>query len=252
MGGMEAGTMKTLKNKRHMHLIRRDCAIKMRLVPYGSGWTDVYIDFGDGEEYFVISNVMGAGFEALMRALYYLHPFHNNDEEAGDIIDYKDGVCDYINGKFIVTKVVDDIHEAGIEVPYTYRRIPWKAHFTWDEEGCEYHWSLEKEANEDESFMIKLRIESNRDGLKAFDFQFPYEDLCYAVADASTKALKRHGFFGYHSSTYTEDINLRYLLFLKAVALRNMEACQVTRYPEKGKGDTSSFTKEMELLLFDM
>ena len=236
----------------HMKLKRRDCGIKIRLVPYGAGWTDVYIDFGGGEEYFVISNVMGAGFEALMRALYYLHPFHSGSEDADDIIDYKDGICDYINGEYVVTRIVDDVHQEELDVPFTYRRIPWKAHFTWDEEGCESLWSLEREATEDDSFMVKLHIEYNREGLKAFDYQISYEDLCYAVADASTRALKKHGFFGYHSSTYTEDVNLRYLLFLKSVGLRNMEACRITRYREKGKGDTSIFSKEIELLLFDM
>ena len=100
--------------------------------------------------------------------------------------------------------------------------------------------------------MVILHVEFNREGLKTLDYQIPYEDLCYAVADACTKALKKHGFFGYYSSTYTEDVNLRYLLFLKAVGLRNMEACQVMRYGEKGKGDTSVFSKEIELLLFDM
>ncbi len=37
-----------------MELHKRECPIKMRLVPYGGGWTDVYDDFGDGELYFII------------------------------------------------------------------------------------------------------------------------------------------------------------------------------------------------------
>ena len=32
-----------------MEMIRRDCKIKMKIVPYGAGWTDVYINFGDEE-----------------------------------------------------------------------------------------------------------------------------------------------------------------------------------------------------------
>ena len=85
-----------------------------------------------------------------------------------------------------------------------------------------------------------------------YDYHLNYEDLCYAVADACTKALKRHGFNGYHAATYEEDINVRYLLFMKAVGLHNMEACETTWYREKGKGETSDFAKEIELLLFDM
>ena len=63
-----------------MNLIRRDCGIKMRLVPYGAGWTDLYADFGEGELYFIISNVMGPGFGSLMEALYYLHPSNPRSE----------------------------------------------------------------------------------------------------------------------------------------------------------------------------
>ena len=52
-----------------MNLVKRDCGINMRLVPYGGGWTDLYADFDEGELYFIISNVMGPGFMELMRAL---------------------------------------------------------------------------------------------------------------------------------------------------------------------------------------
>ena len=75
-----------------MQLVKRDCGIKMRLVPYGGGWTDLFADFGDGELYFIISNVMNSGFADLMRALYYLFPSHGSPGSVGDIIDYKTGV----------------------------------------------------------------------------------------------------------------------------------------------------------------
>ena len=45
---------------------------------------------------------------------------------------------------------------------------------------------------------------------------------------------------------------VRYLLFLKAIALGNMAARELTFYDEKGQGETADFNKEMELLLFDM
>ena len=57
---------------------------------------------------------------------------------------------------------------------------------------------------------------------------------------------------GYSSATYTDNIDMRYFLFLKAVALRNMEVCDLTFYEDKGKGETGNFEKEIELLLFDM
>ena len=233
-----------------MNLVKRDCGIKMRLVPYGGGWTDLYADFGDGEIYFIISNVMEAGFESLMRALYCLYPAHGGSWHDDDIIDYKYGICEHSNGGYVVTKVIDDTHE--MEPPFTYQNIPWRAHFIWDEEGAESRWTLEREPNQDETFMVKLHIEHERTETKVYDYKFKYEDLCYAVADACTKALKKHGFNGYHAATYEEDVNVRFLLFLKAVGLRNMEACETTWYQEKGKGETSDFAKEIELLLFDM
>lgn len=234
-----------------MKLTRRDCGIKMRLVPYGAGWTDLYTDFGEGELYFIISNVMGPGFDSLMQALYYLHPSNRGSEGIPeDVIDYKYGILEKENDEYVVTKIIDNTHE--IEPPFTYTPIPWKAHFNWDEERAESRWILEREANEEESFMVNLHIEIDRAELKTYDYQLRYEDLCYAVADACTKAMKKHGFLGYHAATYVEDINVRYLLFLKAAALRCMEACKVTWYQDKGKGDTSDFSKELELLLFDM
>lgn len=233
-----------------MNLIKRECGIKMRLVPYGGGWTDLYADFGDGEIYFIISNVMDAGFEALVRSLYYLHPSHGNSSNNSDIIDYKYGICEKSDGEYTVTEIINDIKE--LEPPFIYRPIPWKAHFTWDEEGSESRWILERELDQEESFMVHVHIEHERAETRIYDYRVRYEDLCYAVADAGTKALKKHGFNGYHAATYEEDVNVRYLLFLKAVGLQNMEACETKWYKEKGKGDTSDFVKEIELLLFDM
>ena len=74
----------------------------------------------------------------------------------------------------------------------------------------------------------------------------------YAVTKVCTEALKKHGFTGYHSATYTQDFNVRQLLFLKGVALGNLDACELTYDEENGAGETSDFAKELALLLFDM
>ena len=37
-------------------LKKRDCDIRMKLVPYGAGWTDVYLDIGEDNLYFIISS----------------------------------------------------------------------------------------------------------------------------------------------------------------------------------------------------
>ena len=234
-----------------MNLSKRNCGIKMRLVPYGGGWTDVYADFGDGELYFIISNTTGdADFGTFMRALYYLSPDSRSYEEDYNLVDYKEGICEYMDGKYVVTKIVDNTD--GMDLPLTIRPIPWKTHFSWYEEPSASNWVIEREPTEDSSFDVKISIDICRNETKHYEYTVRYDDLCYAVADACTKALKKHGFLGYCSATYTDNINLRYFLFLKAVALRNMEVCDLTFYDGKGEGETGSFEKEIELLLFDM
>ena len=76
----------------------------MRLVPYGGGWTDVYVDFGDGELYFIISHCLGDDFDTLMRALYHLYPEQPDYENADDLVDYKAGICKRIDGDLLLKR----------------------------------------------------------------------------------------------------------------------------------------------------
>lgn len=233
-----------------MNLNKRDCGVKMRLVPYGGGWTDVYVDFGDGELYFIISDVMGESFETLMKVLYHLYPDNRGSENAYELIEYKCGICENINGEYVVTRILDDTTEE--DLPAVISDIPWKASFTWNEEGSCSNWILERVPNEDTSFMLKISIDVCRSETKHYEYEVYYEDMCYAVATACTTVIKKHGFWGYHHATYTADMNMRYLLFLKSIGLGNMEARELTFYDEKGQGETGNFDKEIELLLFDM
>lgn len=234
-----------------MDLKKRECPIKMKLVPYGAGWTDVYADFGEGELYFIISHVLGHSFETLMHILYYFYPDNFYLEGVDEsVIDCKYGICDYIDGEYVITRIVDDIR--GFKPPFVVRDIPWKASFEWNEEGSCSDWTLERVFEQDNTFYLKISIDVCRAEIKHYEYEVKYEDMCYAVADACTRALKKHGFWGYHRACYTPDMNVRYLLFLKSVALGNMEARELTYYEEQGKGETSDFNKEIELLLFDM
>lgn len=237
--------------RNRMKLQKRDCGIKMQLVPYGGGWTDVYIDFGDGELLkFIISDVMGHNFNDFMSCLYHLYPDNQDAEDIGDMVECKYGICEYVNNKYHVKQIVDDIRNTN--PPFVYQDIPWRASFAWNEEGSESKWVIEREPGEDTSFNVKISIDILRDEDKHYEYVVAYKDICYAVADACTKALKKHGFWGYHHAVYFEDMNIRYLLFLKSVALDNFEARELTFYEEKGMGETSDFQKELELLLFDM
>lgn len=211
----------------------------------------MYADFGEGEIYFIISNVMhNDGFQILLSALYYLYPNQWVFESANDFMEYKVGICEQINGEYVVTKICDDISNEPL--PCEEQDIPWKASFTWDEEGSCSNWTIERTPNEDKSFDVKVHITIHRNEVKEYNYCVKYEDLCYAVADACTRALKKHGFTGYNRATYTEDLNLRQLLFVKSIALGVPDTCNLTYYEEKGKGETSDFSKELEVRLFDM
>jgi hypothetical protein len=97
--------------------------------------------------------------------------------------------------------------------------------------------------------MLKLKI--SRGEAKKYSYEVRYKDFCYAVAKACTDTLKEYGFYGYHNSTYHDDMKIRYLIFLKAIGLDCLEVRELTFHgPEKG--ESSDFSKELELLLFDM
>ncbi len=234
-----------IKNTLKLH--KRNCGIKLRLVPYGGGWTDVYINFGKEEHYFVISEMFGDDFQALLRALFFLYPQQNDNECADDILECKYGYADG-GGDGPIENIVDNI---GDMPPMTaFSDIPWKAGFEWTDEQNTVRWDIERTPNEATDFNIKISININNE--KTYEYVVPYKEMCYAVADACTKAIKKHGFGGFHKATYYEDMNIRYLIFLKCVALENMEARELQYFEEKGEGERSNLMKELELLLFDM
>ena len=61
----------------------------------------------------------------------------------------------------------------------------------------------------------------------------------------SLKAIKRFGFYGYRYSTESEPIKIHQLLFLKAYALGNMEARELTVVDEGLDCCKSNFDKEL-------
>ena len=183
-----------------------------------------------------------------MKALYYIYPeqYDPDSENADDIIASK--IC-ITNEKTGVISLYESLDE--ITPPVAYSELPWKAEFDWDEESAHSHWRLERTPTLDTDFMLKINIEICRNKDNKFTYEVRYKDFCYAVAKACTIALKEYGFYGYHYSIYYEDLHIRYLLFIKAVALDCMEVRKLTSH-KQGKGETTSFNKELELLLFDM
>ncbi len=230
-----------------LNLKKRDCDIKMRIVPYGGGWTDVHLDICGDSHYFIISYVFGDQFSALLALLYKLHPDNGGSEHDGVKVEYKTGICEHTDSGYKVVKIVGC--DENVPVRCVCRDIPWKGSFTWDEEGEYSEWSIERIPDESTDFMLSIHVEHHE---KTFEYSLPYKEFCYSVAKACTEMLKEYGFGGYYNSTYTQDMNLRHLLFIKSVALDNFEALELTHYEEQGHGETTDFEKELELLMFDM
>ena len=230
-----------------MNLQKRNCDIHMSLVPYGGACTGVYLTIAGDKHCFIISNVLGDQFEDFLSILYQLHPSNIVDEVGAHAIERKIACDAYIDGEYKTVKIVDNPDECqGFRA---FHAVPWKAHFTWNEEGNESVWELEREPTDDLDFDLRVSIDHKG---KHFQYTVRYADLCYAATKACTEALKKHGFTGYHSATYTQDFNVRQLLFLKGVALGNLDACELTYDEENDVGETSDFAKELALLLFDM
>lgn len=225
------------------NLKKRDCEISMKLVPYGAGWTDVYLNIGEDNLYFVISSVLGDTFTDLLRVLYFLHPENNDPEREENYIDCWQGLVE--NDE--VVRIAERIEQC----PCTVRPIPKKGAFVWDEEGSASQWVIEREPTLATDFDIKVSIDVCRAESKHYEYTVRYRDFCYAVAKACTEVLKSHGIYGYHHSVYQDDMPLRYLLFIKSVALDNFEARELTDMGDNN-GEGSSLEKEIELLLFDM
>ena len=229
-----------------MKLKKRDCGMKMKLVPYGAGWTDVYLDIGNDSLYFVITSLWSDQFSKLLEVLYYLHP-EQNDPQENNGVKYWKALCKMVDGKPEIIKISERCDDSAGLVRY----VPHKAEFHWDEEGSSSHWIFTREPTEDTDFLLQIDICIHRGEDKKYSYQVRYKDFCYAVAKTCTEVLKSHGIYGYHHSTYEDDINLRHLLFIKAVALDCVEI-RTLKDNGDGLGESTSFEKEMELLLFDM
>jgi len=222
---------------------KRDCGINMSLIPCGGGWTDVYLNIGEDKLDFVISAMLGDNFTDLLRVLYFLHPENNDPEYAENFVDCWEGR--------IENDEVVEIAEKIDKESYVCISVPVRGKFCWDEEGSESIWTIEREPTLDTDFDIRIGIDICRDERKHYEYTVRYKDFCYAVAKACTEVLKSHGIYGYHHSIYHDDMHLRYLLFIKCVALDCFEARKLTDMGDKN-GERTSFEKEIELLKFDL
>lgn len=210
-----------------MKLQKRDCPIKAVIEPLGAELLAVTFDFGERKLEYTPSTATGdhqfGEFVCALYSLYYEEwsersDWHN-EWRSRDSCATSDGT--------IQTRTVK---------------------VNWDGEGT--YMMLEMTREKDGNTIL---LRSSMDYGKTYqEYVVDDRDLCYAVAKACTEAIKQFGFYGYRYSTESEPIKLHQLLFLKAYALGNFEARDLTVIDEGLDCCKSDFEKELELLLFDM
>ena len=223
-----------------MKLNKRNCPINIELDAIGADMLDISMDICGKHYDFSASSVMGHQFGAFLYAIYGMYW-----EAPGERRYFKNSYpkieCD------LRTKII-------------------RAQIRWDSEGYittimltrRFHdFSVPSPTEKDN---IEITI-NQRD-----KYIVDARDLCYAVAKASTDAMKKYGFYGYNLTCgadcngYGDSIDIERLLFIKAYALNAMEARETKelfKHPDYLDDDFndatfSSFEKEIEILLFDM
>ena len=228
-----------------LKLNKRSCDMRIRLTPIGADLLRVHWRIDGENYYFFASGVMGSQFSAFLSAVNGLY----EEKDRAHFVLRKN--CENIRYKYPLDRE-GKRYQAETEV-------------FWDGEGPYYKITFIRNCESFEPILdpdipdpVQIKIESTRQAAK--ECTVDGRDLCYAVARACTEALKKYGFKGYTTSTggyyIGESLNIETLLFIKAYALGAMEARELKEEWRKPKSwrsaDSSSFEKEMELLLFDM
>ncbi len=226
-----------------MNLDKKECPLKIK-IDCDAGWSEVQFNYQDKILHFLISYCFDEQLDDLLETLYYLNP----------------NVCDTADpNERLFEEWKEVVHKTG---GYHYAYL--SSSFMWNEEPAANKWTISRDFVEsgdkewDYSFNLHIKIAKLTDpdwdaekSPEVYSFDIKYCDFCYAVAKAITEMIKKYGFYGYHMSTYNQDLNMRYLLSIKSIALNNFEAVQLNNLPNND-GCASIFEKELELLMFDM
>lgn len=219
--------------------INNELAVKFEVLKTSYGWLDLRVSFADTEFTMMVSEIR-CGLAALVDRLYYLYPDLGHDEYNFDDVEY--GSCEGPAGSMITENPGEIV---------TWEDVPWKTEIFFDEEGSGYTWKLTRKLSLDTDFMVDINIEySSSIDNKTYKCSVRYKELCYAVAKVCTEALKKYGLGGYQDSSWDLDINIRRLIFIKALALDMLDDIKSVR--DENDEEKSNFTKELAILTMDM
>lgn len=210
-------------------VIREDCPVKFEVLPREAGWADVNCCINAIEFTSYVATIWYTSIPTgLLETAYFFLDYDNRHEEFFVEIEEYEGVF-----------VDNDGNE--------WADVPEKVRFVWDEEPSIYEWNISFDLQyfHKPDVMLNIIVKRSSDSEnKMYKFNVWLSDFAYAVAKCFTECLKKYGINTYHFYTWTDDINIRQLLVVKAFAIGLLS-----------KGDDVldlNFEDELKLLQLDM
>lgn len=210
-------------------VIREDCPVKFEVLPREAGWADVKCCINTIEFTSFVATIWHTSIPTgLLETAYFFLDYDNEHEDFLVETEEYEGVF-----------VDNDGNE--------WASVPEKVSFMWDEEPGTYEWNINFDLHyfNKPDAMLNINVKRSSDSEnKAYKTKIWLSDFAYAVAKCFTECLKKYGINTYHFYTWTDDINIRQLLVVKAFALGLLS-----------KGDevlNLNFEDELKLLQMDM
>ena len=217
----------------------------------GYGVDVKFIINGEEIEVWIVDVLNETGIlDLLLRSLHHLSPLASGAEYAWDVIEYIDSDKFDHEGNLL--------SEGEEEKSASWCDIPKSANVIWASEGewCEWKLECEPAIKETLDFDLQVTIEIGYKDKKteeylekAFRFEISYRKMCEIVARACTDLLKKYGFYRYFSAS-KEDLSLRSLIFIKAIAMNRMDVRNLIRLDDE-ETCKSNFDEEIALLVED-
>lgn len=214
--------------------IKYDCPIKFAITNCRAGWTKLSAEINGNKIDFTITSIwQGVKPSLLLESAYFFNPYLGFFQERVDI-EYE--VCN---------DAYEDITD-----------IPLQVQFQWDDELNITQWVIEMPREQFEKPYPELIINIIRENSceeqkKTYSFRVKYKDFCYAVAKCFSDCLKGYGMDGYYRRSYNDEINLRYLIFVKAYGM-GMIANDLSVINSLDYNYDFTFEEEMKILAMDM
>lgn len=230
-------------------------SIKFEVIPYGGGWEDYVLTVNGVEAYLFSTCIYDRLYiNELLEALCYLSADYSRVdytywdyissegvERPFEIWYFKDGAC-CAKERVETNTIIDDeiVHIA---------EVPEEINFEMNAESRMTYWKIVREKTATWNFMLSIDIHCDYEEEEHYHFDVPYREFCLAVANGCVEALQKHGIFGWSRSSFGQEmVNLRHVIFLKAVGLGREAELMERDEEEENRGPKSNFKKEMEIL----